>query len=114
MCYGTGAVSATLSGCNHGNKVYDILEEVVVPEEAAYNLRVYSKFYEPCYGDTMGPRVLVVFALDTEILMESLSLFSQGKLESINPRAKKEESIASERLTASGSTTFIDTISRDY
>ena len=33
----------------------------------------YSKFYEPCYGDTMGPRVLIHFEIDLEQLSSSLS-----------------------------------------
>lgn len=55
-------------------RIFDYMEETSTLPGPHENLRVYSKFYEPFYGDTMGPRVLMVFEIDLVLLSASLAI----------------------------------------
>jgi hypothetical protein len=56
-------------------------ENTPVPTRMGENMRKYSKFYETCYGDTMGPRVLVVSAIDLDVLDKSIGQIDDSDLE---------------------------------
>jgi len=60
-------------------EVTPVEEDSEVPIRYSENMRKYSKFYDHCYGDTMGPRVLIIASIDLDILSDSLKIERKGE-----------------------------------
>ena len=54
------------------DEVYDSSVLIDVSPSSSGDLGRFSKFYESCYGDSMGPRVLFSFDVDVNILSSNL------------------------------------------
>lgn len=67
-----GLAFKTSHKANSGEEVCPYEVDSPVPKQFSENMRKYSKFYEHCYGDTMGPRVLIVSSLDLDVLSPTL------------------------------------------
>lgn len=52
----------------HTDDTFAYADDSLVDPEPHDNLRIYSKFYEPLYGDTVGPRVLLFFEVDIDLV----------------------------------------------